>query len=99
MDASLAILGAVIVVSAASAAVWHSVVKSYVPAVAGSALTVALATYLAYPVFRHASPGAFIVADAFILGAVFAVVVGIPFKRRRAAALAGNSPSGKRSAE
>lgn len=83
MDLSLIILGAVIALSLASAAVWHSIVKSYAWAVAGSSLTVGLVTYWGYPLYRGVGPNALILADAVVLGAVIALGVGIPFKRRR----------------
>ena len=85
LDRSLVILGAVVVVSAASAAIWHLILKRYLWAVVGSSLTVGLVTYLAYPIFRDVSANGFILVNALFLGAVFALGVGIPFKRRRAA--------------
>lgn len=83
MDRSLIILGAVLIVSLASAATWHLIVKSYPWAVAGSSLTVGLATFLGYPLYRGIAPDALTLIDAVILGAVVALGVGIPFKRRR----------------
>ena len=85
MDLSLIILGTVFAISVASAAMWHSVVKLYWWAVVGSSLTVGLVTYVGYPIFRDVVPNAFILMNALVLGAVFALGIGIPFKRRRVA--------------
>ena len=83
MDRSLIFLGVVIAVSLASAATWHLVVKSYLWAVAGSSLTVALVTLLGYPLYRGVAPNELILADSIVLGALIALGVGVPFKRRR----------------
>ena len=83
MDRSLILLGAVIAISAASAATWHWAVKSYAWAVVGSSLTVGLATYLGYPAFRGVAPNAFILLNALFLVAVIALGVGVPFRRAR----------------
>ena len=83
MDRSLIILGTVIVISVASAATWHLIVKSYAWAVIGSSLTVGLVTYFGYPIIRGVAPSVLIVVNAFVLGAVIALGVGIPFKRGR----------------
>ena len=83
MDRSLILLGAVIIVSVASAAIWHSIVRSYAWAIVGSSVTVGVITYFSYPIFRNVVPNAFIVANALVLGAVIALGVGIPSRRRR----------------
>ena len=83
MDRSLILLGAVIIVSVASAAIWHSIVRSYAWAIVGSSVTVGMITYLAYPMFRNAVPDALIVMNALVLGALIGLGVGIPFRRRR----------------
>jgi len=83
LDHGLIILGTVIAISVASAATWHWAVKSYAWAVIGSSLTVGLATYWGYPVFRGVVPNALILMNAFVLGAVIALGVGVPFKRGR----------------
>jgi len=83
MDLSVIILGTVIAISLATATVWHLIVKSYGWAVAGSSLTVGLVTFWGYPLYRGVVPNAFVLIDAVILGAVIALGVGIPFKRRR----------------
>jgi hypothetical protein len=83
MDLSLIILGTVLIVSLASAAMWHLIVKSYTLAVAGSSLTVGLATFLGYPLYRGVAPDALVLVNAVVLGAVIALGVGIPFRRRR----------------
>jgi hypothetical protein len=83
MDLSLIILGTVLIVSLASAAMWHLIVKSYTLAVTGSSLTVGLATFLGYPLYRGVAPDALVLVNAVVLGAVIALGVGIPFKRRR----------------
>jgi hypothetical protein len=83
MNLSLIILGTVIAISLASAAMWHFIVKSYAWAVAGSSLTVGLVTFWGYPLYGGVVPNAFILIDAVVLGVVIALGVGIPFKRRR----------------
>jgi hypothetical protein len=83
LDRSLILLGAVIIVSVASAAIWHFFVKSYGWAIVGSSVTVGVTTYLAYPIVRGVVPNALIVMNAFVLGVVIALGVGIPFKRGR----------------
>ena len=83
MDRSLILLGVVIAVSVASAAIWHLVVKSYAWATVGSSITVVAITYLGYPIFRGVAPGTLILMNAFALGAVIALGVGIPFRRGR----------------
>ena len=62
---------------------WHLIVKRYAWAVVGSSLTVGLVTYFGYPVLRGVDPSALILINALVLGAVIALGVGIPFKRRR----------------
>lgn len=83
MDLSLIILGTLIAVSLASAAMWHSIVKSYAWAVAGSSLTVGMVTLWGYPLYRGVVPNVLVLVDAVLLGAAIAFGVGIPFKRRR----------------
>jgi len=83
LDRGLITLGTVIVLSVASATMWHVVVKSYAWAVIGSSLTVGVATYFGYPIFRDVAPSALILMNALVLGAVIALGVGVPFKRRR----------------
>jgi hypothetical protein len=83
LDRSLILLGAVIIISVASAAIWHVIVKSYAWAIVGSSVTVGVITYLGYPIFRGVVPNTFIVMNAFVLGAVVALGVGVPFKRGR----------------
>ena len=77
------ILGAVIVISATSAVAWHLSVKSYAWAVMGSSFTAVAVTCFAYVMIRGIVPGAFILVNSLVLGVVFAVGVGILFKRRR----------------
>ena len=84
MDHSLIALGVVIAIGLASAALWHLIVKSYGWAALGSSLTTGLVTYWGYPLYRGVVPSVLIVASALVLGAVTALGVGIPFKRRRA---------------
>jgi len=83
MDVSLIILGTVIAIALASAAVWHLIVKSYAWAVAGSSLTVGLVTLWGYPLYRGVVPNALVLINAVFLGGMIALGVGIPFKRRR----------------
>lgn len=83
MDRSLILLGAVIAISVASAAIWHLVVKSFAWAIAGSSVTVGAIAYLSYPMFRGVAPDALIIVDALVLAAVVALGMGFPFKRRR----------------
>ena len=83
MDRSLILLGAVIVISVASAAIWHFVVKSFAWAIVGSSVSVGAITYFGYPIFRGGVPNTLIVVNAFVLGALIAVGVGVPFKRGR----------------
>jgi hypothetical protein len=83
MDYSLIALGVVIAIGLASAAMWHLIVRSYGWAVLGSSLTTGLVTYWGYPLYRGVVPSVLIIANAVVLGAVAALGVGIPFKRRR----------------
>jgi hypothetical protein len=83
LDRGLIILGTVIAISVANAVMWHLIVKRYTWAVVGSSLTVGLVTYFGYPVFRGVAPSALVLMNAFVLGAVIALGVGIPFKRKR----------------
>jgi hypothetical protein len=83
LDRSLILLGGVIVISLASAAIWHFAVKSYTWAIVGSSVTVGAITYWGYPIFRGVVPNMLIVVNALVLGAVIALGVGIPFKRGR----------------
>jgi hypothetical protein len=83
LDRSLILLGAVIILSVACAAIWHVIVKSYAWAIVGSSVTVGVITYLAYPIFRGVVPNPLIITNALVLGAVIALGVGIPFKRGR----------------
>jgi hypothetical protein len=83
MDRSLIILGTVIAVSLASAAMWYLIVKSYAWAVGGSSLTVGLVTLWGYPLYRGLVPNALVLVNAVVLGAMISFGVGIPFKRRR----------------
>jgi len=83
LDRSLILLSAVIAISVASAAIWHFFVKSYASAIVCSSITVGVITYFGYPLFRGVVPSALIVVNAFVLGAVIALGVGIPFKRWR----------------
>jgi hypothetical protein len=83
VDYSLIVLGAVITIGLASAAMWHLIVKSYAWAVLGSSFATGLIAYWGYPLYRGAAPNVLIIANAVVLGAVIALGVGIPFKRRR----------------
>jgi hypothetical protein len=83
VDYSLIALGAVIALGLASAAIWHLILKSYGWAVLGSSLTTGLVTYWSYPLYRGVVPSVLIITNAVVLGAVTALGVGIPFKRRR----------------
>lgn len=85
MDYSLIALGVAIAIGLASAAMWHMIVKSYGWAVLGASLTTGLVTYLGYPLYRGVVPDVLIVINAIVLGAVTALGLGIPFKRRRIA--------------
>jgi hypothetical protein len=83
VDYSLIALGVVIAIGLASAGMWHLIVKSYGWAVVCSSLTTGLVTYWGYPLYRGVVPSVLIVINAVVLGAVIALGVGIPFKRRR----------------
>jgi hypothetical protein len=83
VDYGLIVLGTVIAIGLASAAMWHLIVKSYAWAVVGSSFTTGLATYWGYPLYRGVDPNVFIIVNAVLLGGVIALGVGIPFKRRR----------------
>jgi hypothetical protein len=83
LDRNLILLGGLIIVAAASAAIWHFFAKSYAWAIVGSSATVGVITYFAYPILRGVVPNALIVMNAFVLGVVIALGVGIPFKRGR----------------
>ncbi|HET7201231.1 MAG TPA: hypothetical protein VFI80_10520 [Burkholderiales bacterium] len=81
MDTSLVALGALAAASLVSAALWYAAVKSAPLAVVASALTVALVTYFAYPVYRGVAASPLILADSAILGAAIALGVGLALKR------------------
>lgn len=83
MDTSLLALGSLILISLATATMWHAIVKSYVWAVVVSALTVGLVVYWAYPIYRGVAADPLILLSAISLCAMIALGVGIPFKRRR----------------
>jgi len=91
MDTSLLALGSLIVVCLAIATIWHLLVKSYVWAVVASVLTVGLAVYWVYPIYRGVKADPLILMSAITLCTMIALGVGIPFKRRRAARVAGSN--------
>ena len=84
MDHGLIILGALIAASLFSAATWHAIVKSYVAAIVASSITVGLAVFEVYPMYRGVKAEPLILLNAISLAAIIALGVGVPFKRRRA---------------
>jgi hypothetical protein len=85
MDQGLVTLGALLVISMVSAATWHAIVKSYVLAIAASSISVGLMTFGAYPMYRGEAADPLIMLNAISIGAIVALGVGVPFKRRRSA--------------
>jgi hypothetical protein len=83
LDTSLIILGVLIAISLVSAATWHAIVKTYLLAIVASSITVGLIAFWAYPMYRGVSADPLILLNAITIGAIAALGVGIPFKRRR----------------
>jgi hypothetical protein len=85
VDQGLVTLGALLVISMISAATWHTIVKSYVLAIVASSISVGLITFVAYPMYRGVTADPLILLNAISIGAIIALGVGVPFKRRRSA--------------
>jgi hypothetical protein len=90
MDRALQEVITILGVASASAVVWHSLLRRWIPASTASGFTTAL---VAYGAFHKPTPfvaQTLYVAMVLVIAWVIALGVGIPFNRRRGRSLPGN---------
>jgi hypothetical protein len=84
MDPMLTTFASLLLAAVVGAAIWHTVVKHYIWATVGSALSVGLIEYWAFALWRGTDPSHWTLLAANIMfAAAIALGVGIPFNRRR----------------